>query len=148
MNKINIYQIRMETAYDFVKDKIKDKNPAKEFESYVNKLPAYIFTNGIGNTFAYLAAQQGKKENNTWSLVVNAIYVWLKNKESGFNSNIEKYKGNNNIDTILEMTKSLDNNMLLALKEEVLAYINWLRKFAKARKIELEKQSKKQIKNG
>ena len=128
-NRKNIEKERMTVAYSEA-EKVNKKNDAKEFESYVNKIPAFIHTNGVGNTFAYLAGQK-----KTWLKVVDAIYNWLGNENSGFKSQIDTVSENKNAIKLLSFAKELSDSEYRALTIELLAYFNWLRKFAKANKI-------------
>lgn len=144
-NPENIGKARMEAAFDDVNN-ITSKKTIKEFESYVNKVPAFIHTNGVGNTFAYLAGQakektkkDGKIEKNTWAMVADTICNWLNNKHLGFNEVIKNIDNNGTkAKKLLFFVKELDDKQTRALTVELLAYLNWLRKFAKAKKIELE----------
>jgi CRISPR-associated protein Cmr5 len=135
-NRVNIEKKRMEIAF-LETENIKNQKTAKEFESYVNKVPAFIHTNGVGNTFAYLAGQK-----KTWTKVVDAIFKWLNNESSGFSSKLTKAQGNTNAEKLLDFVIELTENEIRALTIELLAYLNWLRKFAKANKIKLENNSK------
>jgi len=135
-NPVNIEKARMKAAFSEVQ-KINSYKTIKEFESYVNKVPAFIMTNGLGNTFAYIAGQS----KSTWKKVKEAIENWLKDNNSGFKEIFD------NKDFMKELVKSSDDQMR-ALTQEVLAYLNWLRKFAKARKIELETQKQNTNSNG
>ncbi len=135
-NPVNIEKARMEKAFSEV-EKITSYKTIKEFESYVNKLPAFIMTNGLGNTFAYIAGQS----KDTWKKVIEAIENWLKSDYSGFK---EEFNNKNFLSVIVKMK----GDHMRALTQEVLAYLNWLRKFAKARKIELETQKQNTDNNG
>lgn len=138
-NRKSIEKARMDAAFE--NSKIEGKKPAKEFESSVNIIPAFIHINGVGNTFAFLAANQNKSQ---WKNVITAIYNWLENSNSGFKSKIDERVQGSNAEKLLELAKSRNNIEYRALMIELLAYFNWLRKFAKANKIKVEEAAKKQ----
>ncbi len=134
--RVSIEKERMKAAYDAA-DKSSNK---KEFESYVNKLPAYILTNGLGNTLAYLA---GKTEQS-WKEVIDAIFNWLNNQYSGFQDKMQNLEGKTNGEKLLNLIKDekMDDAQMRAFTAEILAYVNWLRKFAKAFRIKIEDDTK------
>lgn len=138
----SIEKHRMRFTYEFVKEKISGKENAKKFESYVQKVPAFIMINGLGNTLAYLSTQTDKQ----WKNVQEAICNWLKAVENPLKEKLETSRGG--IEDVLEVLKGEDfsNKEYRAITVEILAMFNWLRRFAKAHRQNLE--APKQRQNG
>lgn len=114
---------------------------AKNYKSYVKKAPMWIKTNGIGAAFAFILSKQesGTKKiherdyqpgdhkdhpQNAYGLLYLQISTWLK-------SETKKYllKGKENQDLVQTLTE-LKSNEYRAVTVEVLALLNWLRRFA------------------
>lgn len=129
----SIEKKRMKFAFEFVNGKSFGKDDAKTFESYVHKVPAYILTNGLGNTFAFLAT----KGDAQWKNVQDAICKWLGNVE---NPIMDKLQGKQTFKDILQVMTDDDFSIgeNRAVTTEVLTLLNWLRRFAKAKRLELK----------
>lgn len=113
MSRKNIEQARASKAFEFSKDK------NKEYAACVNKLPMYVKTNGLLNTFAFMYSKK-----DAWKTLFEQICEWL--TIQGF---IEK---KSNIKGYMDALVSIENpNTLIAMTNEVLAIANWLRRFAK-----------------
>lgn len=108
-----------------------------QYKSYVRKIPMYIKTNGLGNTFAFILSKQkkydkkkkkaaGEKENpkNAYDLIYAQVSKWLKNND-------KKYllDGKENED-LVKIFIQLDSAKYRAVTVEVLALFNWLRRFS------------------
>jgi len=98
------------------------ESKAKEYKSYVKKLPTYIKTNGLGAAMSFCFAKGKNSTTNAWGLLYSQITEWLQKDEK----------------QLIEIT---DNNLMKALTEadsgiyrattiEVLALLNWMRRFA------------------
>jgi len=111
-------QGRASKAYEFAiaGSQIEKK---KEYKSYVKKIPMLIKTNGLGSTFAFM-----KSKGGTYNLIYNQTYEWLKtdNKLGIFNTQ-------QNEDLVAKIV-NLESPQYRALTNEVLAFFNWLRRFA------------------
>jgi len=106
-----VEQERAKHALDAVQDWAeKDKSDQKELKSYVVGMPAMILMSGFGQTCAFY--KSNKKENH--ELVLDALQNWLA-------------KG----DLMSFITQSSTQSYQLA-QAESLAYLNWLKKFARA----------------
>ncbi len=112
-------------AYDCAK-KGSEINKKKEYKSYVNKIPMLIKTNGLGSTFAFIKSKSSDDENKAgyaYCLIYNQIKEWLRKDERKF------IKLNDNDDLVNEII-SLNSPEYRAVTIEVLAFFNWLRRFA------------------
>lgn len=132
----SIEKERMSFAFNFVRDPgngISDRSKAKKFEAYVQKVPAFIMTNGLGNTLAYLTTQGDEQ----WKAVQKGICEWLKQVDNPIKEILLATDGK--LENVLEIMK--DNNFhdreYRAVTVEILALFNWLRRFAKAHRLSL-----------
>ena len=140
--RVNIEKARM----DFAFDNSKDAPDPKKYESYVNKVPALIHTNGLGNTIAYIASQSDKN----WLKVGENIYDWLNSDKSVFKGELDKIlteleqkrekakKDKDNNLKIIALLKKLqepkNDQIIKACTIETSSLFNWLRHFAKINK--------------
>ncbi len=108
-----------------------DKKKLKEYRSYVKKIPEYIKTNGLGATFAFMFSKK-----DTYSYIGEQITKWLKVCPVNFISLEEDA----DFKTLVEKVVSLDSSTYRALTIEVLAFLNWLRRFAEGLIEEEEKK--------
>lgn len=116
-----IEQGRAKFAYECAKIEKK-----KEYKSYVKKIPMMIKTNGLGATFAFMLSKKAKAEGPIYTKIGNNILEWLRRDTK----NLIKM---NNIDDFEKLTSKiveLNSPEYRALTIEVLAFFNWLRRFA------------------
>jgi CRISPR-associated protein Cmr5 len=106
----SIERERMQAAYDIGHN--------KNYKNKINKLPAMLHTNGVGNTIAFIS------QKSEWDLVYKDISYYLVN-----NSNIP-FKQKIGTD-LMKCVKELKDDELKILQLELFAFINWLRRFAK-----------------
>lgn len=132
----SIEKDRMKFAYDYVGDMNLGKDSAKKFESYVQKVPAFILTNGLGNTLAFLTT----KNDEQWINVKKVVADWLWKVEGPVKS---RFQNQPSFSDILGKLKDVDFKDVeyRAVTVEVLALFNWLRRFAKATRIAAENKS-------
>lgn len=129
----SIEKERMKFAYDYVNGKELRAEAAKKFESYVQKVPAFILTNGLGNTMAFLTT----KNDEQWRNVKEVVANWLWRVEGPVKS---RFQSPPSFIDILDKLKDDDFEDIeyRAVMVEVLALFNWLRRFAKANRIAIE----------
>jgi len=125
MNKRkSIERQRMQFAFD----QSKNAKDAKKYEAYVQKVPAFIMTNGLGNTIAYISTQT----DANWKKVGQNICNWLLEVENPFKEPLSNKNGDDKIKNLLEVLKENENDTeYKSVTIEVLALFNWLRRFAK-----------------
>ncbi len=92
-----------------------------DFKSYVKKTPMLIKMNGLGATFAFIKSKS--KNNNAYTLIYEQTAEWLKNDDK----KLIDLSGKK--DLVGEIVR-LDSFQYRALTIEVLAFFNWLRRFA------------------
>ena len=97
----------------------------KKYKSYVKKIPMLIKTNGLGATLAFIKAKSkpNSDEGKVYELIYKHITAWLKSDEKGL-LNIK------DDDDLVKVIISLDSAEYRAVTNEVLAFLNWLRRFA------------------
>ncbi|GBE54825.1 CRISPR system Cmr subunit Cmr5 [archaeon BMS3Bbin15] len=118
-------QGRAKFAYDCAK-KGSEIEKRKEYKSYVKKIPMLIKTNGLGATFAFIKSKSTsdkKKAGYAYQLIYNQTKDWLKNDNKRL-LNIGKD------DDLVEKIISLDSVEYRTVTIEVLAFFNWLKRFA------------------
>ena len=118
-------QGRAKFAYDCALEgsKIEKK---KEYKSYVKKVPMLIKANGLGSTFAFIKSKSTddkSKPGYAYHLIYNQTKDWLKNDN-------KKLLDIGEDDNLLEKIISLDSIEYRAVTIEVLAFFNWLKRFA------------------
>jgi CRISPR-associated protein Cmr5 len=126
-------QGRAKYAYKCVEDALKKfpkKQDAKEasknakaYKSYSKKLPMMIKTNGIGASLAFVLSKGKSDESTPWGLLYRQIHDWLKSEKKWL-------MGDNPSSDLSEVAINLDSQEYRALTVEVLAFLNWLRRFA------------------
>lgn len=123
-----IEQGRAEFAYDKVGEAIQalGKEHAPNYKQYAKKVPAMIKTNGLGSTMIFIRAKGfGKKSDKAkaYTLLESHITAWLqKNSTSFIEIPATSFLA-------AEIVK-LKSPQYRALTIEVLAFMNWLRRFA------------------
>jgi CRISPR-associated protein Cmr5 len=93
----------------------------KDYKSYVKKIPMLIKNNGLGATFAFINAKA--KDNNPYRLIYCQTSDWLRNCDQicialSANEDLAKW------------IISRDSSEYRAITVEVLAFFNWLKRFA------------------
>lgn len=102
-------QFRAEAAYQAAEDAGQTN---KEYKSFAKKLPMLIKNNGLG---AALAFAEHKR------LCYEDISKWLKNNECPINFSADE--------SLSRWLPTIDSQEYRAVTVEVMAYLNWLRRF-------------------
>jgi len=123
-----IEQGRAEFAYEKVAEAKKElgEENAPYYKQYAKKIPAMIKTNGLGATIAFIRAKAfGKKSEKAkaYMLLENHIAAWLLKDDKNL-IEIPQYSF-----LAAEIVK-LESPQYRALTIEVLAFMNWLQRFA------------------
>lgn len=132
-----IEQGRAKRAYEFAqegeqlgggkkknaKGNLEDSKEAKNFKSYVKKIPMMIKTNGLGATFAFIKS----KKKAAYDLIYRQTYEWL--QQSEITNHIFQSATSNDLD-LVEVIISEGSWNYRTLTVEVLALFGWLRRFA------------------
>ena len=101
------------------------KKKLKEYRSYTQKIPMYIKTNGLGATLAFILS---KKDKEAYQKLGQQITEWLKQAPTKI---IDlKDVEDDNFESLVNIVISLNSPGYRALTIEVLAFLNWLKRFA------------------
>ena len=101
----------------------------KEYKSFIKKMPMLIKTNGLGAAVAFAFAKGNKggnpdAKNNPWALLYSQLEEWLKKDEN----QLLKFDSNK----LAKKLTETDSAEYRAVTIEVLAFLNWLKRFADA----------------
>ncbi len=115
---------RAEFAYERVKDAISKLNAKqqKEYRSYVRKIPTMILTNGLGQTLAFVKAKSEK--GNAYELIYEQLTAYLRSNST---ARISMPPGENDL---VKWVISCDSKDYRYITQELLAFLNWLKRFA------------------
>ncbi len=127
-NQTKLEQGRAAFAYTCAEGAKRDLGKkAKEYKSYVKKMPMLIKTNGLGSAVAFAFAKGSKdgiaKKDNAWGLLYIHLETYLKDKSPSKLFTVE----NNQL--AKKMTE-IDSFTYRATTIDVLAFLGWLRRFA------------------
>lgn len=120
-------QARAKFAYDKAKAVANEGGKkAKEYKSYAKKLPMMIKTNGLGASLSFVLSKSKNKEGHltTWGKLYEDLNSWLRTPHKKW------LLGNNPPADLSEAVINLESQEYRALTVEVLAFLNWLRRFA------------------
>ncbi|MGQ9702774.1 MAG: type III-B CRISPR module-associated protein Cmr5, partial [bacterium] len=104
-----------------------------KYASYVKKLPQMILSNGLGQTLAFVLSKKKKQKNdnnpgseanpkNAYDLIYEQITKYLKKDIP------VRIKLPENID-LLEWVISCNSTDYRYITQEILAFLNWLKRF-------------------
>ena len=113
---------RAKHALDKV-NSVKDDSSSEKFRSYVERLPATIVMNGLGQAMAMELYQsnkdEGKSDAQAHELLHDIVEEWLNKTVYGSGDLMENITEN-------------DQEKYIKAQREALAYLVWLKKFSKA----------------
>ncbi len=124
-NRTGLEQGRAAYAYTCAEDGAKlDKK--KEYKSYVKKMPMLIKVNGLGAAIAFAFAKGSKngiaQKSDPWGLLYTQLEDWLRQKGT---LNMEQ-------SPLAKVLTSSESATYRAATVEVLALLNWMKRFADA----------------
>ncbi|MGB1243375.1 MAG: type III-B CRISPR module-associated protein Cmr5 [Chitinophagales bacterium] len=124
-NRTTLEQGRAAFAYEAAK-KGSELSKNSEYKAYVKKMPMYIKTNGLGAAMSFAFAKGSKGGvpvlTKAWGLIYSQIEDWLKN-----NWDLVDFDKK---ETIMGNLLILESPEYRATTIEVLALLNWMRRFA------------------
>jgi CRISPR-associated protein Cmr5 len=121
-SRTKLEQGRAAFAYDaaLIGEKL-SKNT--EYKAYVTKLPMLIKTNGLGAAMSFAFAKGKGRTNNAWGLIYHQIETWLKKEDKHLIELGEDI-------SLMKALMNTDSSTYRATTIEVLALLNWMRRFA------------------
>ncbi len=123
-------QLRAEHALNQIKS-IENNNDGY-YVSYVSSLPAAMVMNGLGQAMVTQLAKAKGRTNDSHYLLFNHVASWL-------TTQIDELNGDAH-DVIVKLMNN-DQDVYLRAQAEAMAYLNWLKQFARAYLTEKESQS-------
>lgn len=117
-------QRRARHALDCVR-RLQDRDPG-HYVSYVSSLPATIVMNGLGQALATLLAKAGRKkkpEDDPHYFLYQHVAGWLTQQIGPLAGEPDRF-----IDRLMDN----DQNVYLRAQAEAMAYLHWLKQFARA----------------
>lgn len=107
----------------------------KNYKSYVKKAPMWIKTNGIGAAYAFILSKKAKEKDgkpsgneknpkNAYDLLYEQTMAWLRSEGK------EYLLGEKRDKDLVAALVELPSHEYRAVTVEVLAFLNWLRRFA------------------
>ena len=115
---------RAELAYKCVKvetEDLKDEEK-KKYRSYSRKIPTMILTNGLGQTLAFIKSKSEK--GNAYSLIYDQLTEYMKSDST---LKIQMPSGESDL---VKWVISSDSVTYRYIEQEILAFLNWLKRFA------------------
>lgn len=113
-------QKRAQSAWASVAE-AKAKKMGDKYKSLAQKMPAYILTNGLGQTLAFLKAKAGSNPSDEHGLLYDHLSGWIRPQTEA--------KSN---PPLLQWLMEGDSRVYRRATTEALAYLTWLKRFAEA----------------
>jgi len=127
-----IDQQRAAHALESIRKLADSDGPPGHYVSYVSALPAVIVTNGLGQALATELAKAKGNGSDPHYLLYTHIADWLSQQ-------VDKLEGE--ADTLIDRLMDNDQEVYLRAQIETMAYLHWLKQFARAYLEEKEGQS-------
>jgi len=127
-NLKSIEQGRASFAYQRAKTVAENfgKDVAHAYKSYAISLPMLIKTNGLGAALAFVFAKKNANREKK-EYAYHLLYQNLTDYVKDFSGHLIKLEGGQDL---VQAVISLNSSEYRALTVEVLAFLNWLRRFA------------------
>ena len=129
-NKSTLEQQRASFALIKVRElQAQGENTYGHYVSYVSSLPATIVMNGLGQALATLLAKAGRKKEprkDAHYLLYSHVAEWLSRTSEGFTI----VPGPS--DALIDRLMHADQKTYVRAQVEAMAYLNWLKQFARA----------------
>jgi CRISPR-associated protein Cmr5 len=107
------------------------KNLLKNYRSYVKKIPTMILSNGLGQTLAFVKAKSEK--GNAYDLIYKQLTEYMRSPHT---ARIQMPQDKNDL---VEWVISCNSSTYRYITQEILAFLNWLKRFAEGL-IEVEEE--------
>lgn len=104
------------------KGDLEESKTAKEYKSYLKKLPMLIKTNGLGAAMSFAFAKGKNDTSKAWGLIYHQVTTWLQQDD--------KHLIEISDDNLMRALTNADSSTYRATTIEVLALLNWMRRFA------------------
>lgn len=125
-NQSKLEQGRAAYAYECAEEANKNLEKAKEYKSYVKKMPMLIKTNGLGAAVAFALAKgskDGEIKKEGWGLLYTQISTYLLEKSPNKLFTFQKKE-------LAKTLTTINSFEYRATTIDVLSFLSWLRRFA------------------
>jgi len=99
------------------------------YVSYVSALPATILMNGLGHALLTLCAKAKNNRNRPHYLLYTHVASWLALQVTEFRRDVNEP---GSPDEVIQKLMVNDQQVYVHAQAEALAYLNWLKQFARA----------------
>jgi CRISPR-associated protein Cmr5 len=103
------------------------KNLLKNYCSYVKKIPTMILSNGLGQTLAFVKAKSEK--GNAYDLIYKQLTEYIRSEHT-IRITPEDKKELEEKNDLVEWVISCNSSTYRYITQEILAFLNWLKRFA------------------
>jgi CRISPR-associated protein Cmr5 len=128
---MNINEIERERAkFAFKKvTEVKDEKFASEYKSYVKKMPIYIKTNGLLSALVFAFSKEKKDNGKTaWGYLLEHFIQYTYQDE--ILKSLFKNRTKLNSEMLIKEVTTLNVEKYLLISSQIIAFSNWLRRFA------------------
>ncbi|WP_353686778.1 type III-B CRISPR module-associated protein Cmr5 [Thermodesulfovibrio sp. 3462-1] len=94
----------------------------KEYKSYVKKIPSMVLSNGLGQTLAFVKAKS--KKENAYDLIYKQLTEYMK---SNHTTRISMQQSEADL---VKWVISCNSQDYRYITQEILAFLQWLKRFA------------------
>ncbi len=98
------------------------KDYLDNYRSYVRRIPTMILTNGLGQALAFVKAKS--KEGNAYELIYSQLTEYLRSNSTA------RIKMPEDKNDLVGWVISCDSTEYHYITQEILAFLNWLKRFA------------------
>jgi CRISPR-associated protein Cmr5 len=121
------YEYSLKDNYNNLTDEEKKvinfyKNLLKNYRSYVKKIPTMILSNGLGQTLAFIKSKSEK--GNAYELIYEQLTEYMRSPYTTRMQMPEDKK------ELIDWVISCDSEKYRYITQEILAFLNWLKRFA------------------
>jgi len=121
------YEFSLKNKYQNLSDEEKRvidfyKNLLKNYRSYIKKIPTMILSNGLGQTLAFIKAKSEK--GNAYDLIYKQLTEYMKSPYT------TRMQMPNDKKDLIDWVISCDSTDYRYITQEILAFLNWLKRFA------------------
>jgi CRISPR-associated protein Cmr5 len=124
-NQRTIDQQRAEHALKQIKENCNNKDGM--YVSYVSAFPATIVMNGLGQALVTQLAKANGDRQNSHHLLFDHVASWLSQQITELRS-----PSQTDFTHVVQRMMAADQDVYLRAQAEAMAYLNWLKQFARA----------------
>ena len=126
-------QRRAKAAWDCVHHEVKEKHDQKwagEYRALVRSAATDVLTNGLGQTLAFLLSKAKGKHDTPHGALYTHLSNWIANPYPDDASAKPRFEQDKLLEWLIDPKQGSD--VYRQITVEVIAYLNWLKRFAEA----------------